>query len=106
MFLVDGVVPEPGAVCPQRGWLGIRMDYTVTPNLINGVTPGGAADAAGIQVGDIVLEADGRPVETSMDMPEGAIGQNLDLKLQRGDEIVELSIVRRPPVWELWRIAD
>ncbi len=105
-FLLDGVVPEPGDLCPQLGWLGIRMDYSITPNLINGVVPGGAADAAGVQVGDIILEADGRPVETSMDVPEGAIGQNLDLKLQRGDEIRELSIVRRPPVWELWRTAD
>lgn len=45
-------------------------------------------------------------MESGRDVPEGAIGQAIDLKLQRGDEIMELSLVRLPPVWGLWRIAD
>lgn len=105
-FLVDGEVPEPGAVCPQRGLLGVRVDYTVTPNLVSGVLPGSAADLAGVEVGDIILEANGEPVGSILDVPEGAIGEELGLTLRRGDEIVEVSIARGAPVWELWRFTD
>ena len=62
-----------GAV--RRGLLGIRMDE-VTPDiaetyelddtsgvLVTQVTPGSAAEAAGLQIGDVIVSVDGDPVE-------------------------------------------
>lgn len=41
--------------------LGLAQSYGV---IISDVTPGGPADAAGMQIGDIVVSADGRPIDT------------------------------------------
>ncbi|MEJ8566632.1 DegQ family serine endoprotease [Elongatibacter sediminis] len=37
--------------------------------LVNDVTPGGSAERAGIQPGDVILEFDGQTIETSGDLP-------------------------------------
>ena len=65
----------------RRGWLGVRIQ-TVTEELAEGlrldeaygalvasVTPGGPAEAAGIQQGDVVLEFDGQKVEEMRKLP-------------------------------------
>ncbi len=70
---------EFGAV--RRGWIGVRIQ-DVTDEfadgqgpegpagaLIAGVNEGGPAEAAGIQAGDIVVEFDGKPVETMRALP-------------------------------------
>ena len=48
----------------NRALLGVRADQESTEALISEVTSGGAADEAGIQAGDVIVEFDGRPVET------------------------------------------
>lgn len=58
----------------SRGWLGV-MIQDITPGLaeefseengiiVSEVTPGGPADLAGVAVGDVIVELDGRPVES------------------------------------------
>jgi len=41
--------------------LGLAQNWGV---IIDDVTPGGPADSAGLNIGDIILRADGRPIET------------------------------------------
>ncbi len=43
--------------------------------LVNDISPGGSADRAGIKPGDIILEFNGQPIETSGDLPP-LVGSN------------------------------
>ena len=60
------------------------------------ITPGGAADRAGVQVGDYVLSAAGYPLETSEDLlwvrRQKRLGDELDMTLWRDGEIVEVTL--------------
>ena len=104
-LLIDGQAPAPDTTCAQRGFVGLQWPDEGEA-IVGGVTPGGSADQAGLEVGDIILEADGQPVETGSDVPEGAIGSTLELKVQRGDEILDVVMERGAPVWELWRESE
>ena len=104
-LLIDGQVPAPDTTCAQRGFVGLQWPDEGEA-IVGGVTPGGSADQAGLEVGDIILEADGQPVETGSDVPEGAIGSTLEVKVKRGDEILDVVMERGAPVWELWREAE
>jgi serine protease Do len=83
----------------RRGWLGVLIQE-VTDELAEGlgmdrprgalvseVQPDSPAAAAGIQVGDVVLEYGGRPVRERRDLPrmvaETAIGQHVQVKVLR-----------------------
>jgi serine protease Do len=90
-------IREHGRV--QRGKIGIHPQ-TITPRLakalgldrdrgvvLGDVEPGGAADSAGLQIGDIVLSLDGKPMENGRQL-----GVNLYRKLP-GD-IAEVEILR------------
>lgn len=58
--------------------------------LVNRVEPGSAAEKAGIEVGDVILEVDGRPIEVYSDLPPiiGSIrpGREVELKVSRWGE--------------------
>ncbi len=87
----------------RRGWLGVRIQ-TVTEELaesrlqlpeatgalVASVTPGGPAEAAGIQPGDVVLQFDGRDVENMRRLPrmvaETAIGKDVEVVVWRNGE--------------------
>jgi len=64
--------------------------------LVNSVEPDSAADRAGIEVGDVILEVDGRPVEVYSDLPPivGSIrpGREIDLTISRWGETQEISV--------------
>jgi S1-C subfamily serine protease len=64
--------------------------------LVVGVTPGSPADAAGILVGDVMLELDGHPVESPEDLLElltgDRIGRSVPLRVLRGGEGRELTV--------------
>jgi serine protease DegQ len=75
--ILDQII-EHGSV--QRGWLGLEPQ-DITPDLARAfhlkqaagvivarVLRGGPADAAGIQVGDIIQALDGRPVADAVDL--------------------------------------
>ena len=61
---------------------------------------------AGIRRGDEILEIDGIPVKVSEDVVPGAAGEVMNIRIQRGDEQLEFSIIRAPLPWELWRTAE
>ena len=64
--------------------------------LVDSVTPGSAADLAGVQKGDYVLTADGRPLTTSQDLlsirRQHYLGDELPMTLWREGEILEVTL--------------
>lgn len=69
--------------------------------LVNRVEEGGAAERAGIEVGDVILEVDGRPIEIFSDLPPivGSIrpGQEVRLKVSRWgkEKILKVTLTER-----------
>ncbi len=103
-LLFDGELPEPGARCGVPGLVGLGYDdFTL---VIDRVTTGSPAEAAGLQLGDQIVEANGSPANDWMDVPPGAFGEPLDLVVDRDGELIEFTVVRGPAFWELWRLAD
>lgn len=65
------------------------------PPLISAIQLKSAALAAGIQEGDVILEANGKPVTAFMELPpivEGLAGAPVPLKIWRNGEVLEMSI--------------
>jgi serine protease Do len=88
-----------------RGLLGVSIQ-NVTPELakslglkeskgalVSQVAPGGPADKAGIEQGDVIVSFDGRIVEDSKDLPRivasTAVGKTVTVKLLRDGKEVE-----------------
>lgn len=67
---------------------------------VENVQPDSPAMAAGLQSGDLILEIDGRLVENSgilvTEVTENA-GENVELLIQRGDELLSVNLVPRRP---------
>jgi serine protease Do len=82
-----------------RGWLGVgiqEVDRNLAESfgldrpmgaLISQVEPGGPAERAGVRIGDVVVELDGKPINESSDLPHvvGLVrpGTEVELKLIR-----------------------
>lgn len=64
--------------------------------LVNRVEPGSAAERAGIEVGDVILEVNGRNIEVFSDLPPivGSVrpGQEVTLTVSRWGETQELTV--------------
>lgn len=92
----------------RRGWLGVRIQ-SVTDDiaeslsmekaegaLVAGVTKDGPAEAAGIQAGDVIVEFDGKPVESMPELPrmvaDEAIGKEVKVIVLRKGERQEISV--------------
>lgn len=91
----------------RRGMLGVMisdinpdivkaLDLQVNEGaLITDVMPGMAAEAAGIQVSDVVVELDGEPVRNMRQLRNGIglqrLNEEVDLLIQRGDERLSLT---------------
>jgi serine protease Do len=79
--------------------LGLKQNYGV---IISDVLPGGPAEAAGLKVGDIVLAADGRPVETLPafvgSLYVHPVDQVLKLEVLRGDarKTFQIPVLQEP----------
>ena len=81
-----GVIPE--TITPRLGAaLGLDMDSGV---ILSDVAPGSAADAAGLEPGDVVLSIDGKPMREARDLIlavfQRAPGDQLSMEIQRGKE--------------------
>jgi S1-C subfamily serine protease len=65
--------------------------------LVAGVTDRGPAAAAGVLVGDVLLEFDGRPIESPEDLLDlllgDRVGRPATLKILRGGAVTELAVV-------------
>ncbi len=80
--------------------IGVRLDvqYTGDGARVDSVTPGGPADEAGMQDGDIIVEFDGRPVADStqlvVDIRSKSPGDQVDVTVQRGGgtEVLTLTL--------------
>ena len=87
----------------SRGWLGVQIQDVTRqlaesfgmdrPHgaLVAKVVPGGPAEKAGIQIGDIIVEFDGRTIETSGELPPIVGMTAVDTKakvkvIRQGDE--------------------
>ncbi len=97
-----------------RGWLGIEAQElnpelaasfglkALTGVIIAGVVPGGPAETAGLQPGDVLLEVDGQPIldprQTMSDIADIEPGTELPLTVIRGGETQEvtLEVAERP----------
>ncbi|QYK40048.1 MAG: RIP metalloprotease RseP [Paracoccaceae bacterium] len=68
------------------------------PPLADGVGPQSAAQAAGMQRGDLVTAVDGQPIQTFQqlrDIVGNSVGRELRLTLWRGGETVEIALTPR-----------
>jgi S1-C subfamily serine protease len=97
---------------PRRGFVGLAVQPVQLPAsqrpegreralLIVGITPDSPADAAGLIVGDILLELDGRPTESTDDLLElltgSRVGQRVPARTLRGGAVrdVQITIAER-----------
>jgi len=81
-----GVIPE--TITPTLGAaLGLDRDSGV---ILSDVAPHGAAEAAGLEPGDVVLSIDGKPMREARDLAlavfQRAPGDQLTMEIQRGHE--------------------
>jgi S1-C subfamily serine protease len=92
----------------KRGYLGLAGQPVSLPDrqrgshgreqalLIVGVTPGSPADAAGLLVGDVMLDFDGRAVDAPEDLLDllagDRVGTTVPVRVLRGAAIQELTV--------------
>jgi regulator of sigma E protease len=85
--------PEPGED-PIR-LLGLRLFRPVIPAVLGNISPGSAAEAAGLLPGDVLLSIDGKPVTSWHDVVQ-TVQDSLDTPLffeyQRGGKILSVEI--------------
>ncbi len=103
-FLPDLKAGRPGPAAPREGFLGIALAPLDAPRLaelglphgveITSVSPGLAADVAGLKAGDVIVSIGGVPAET-LDVVRQAIrntlpGKEIDVTIARGGERLTL----------------
>ncbi|MEZ6188653.1 MAG: M20/M25/M40 family metallo-hydrolase [Planctomycetota bacterium] len=80
----------------RRALLGIRLDPQAEGVRIQSVSQGSAADKAGLEAGDTILELQEARMDTTQDlmrrMTEFAPGDTVTVLVQRGDERLKLSV--------------
>jgi serine protease Do len=87
-----GVIPE--TITPTLGGaLGLERDSGV---ILSDVAPHGAAEAAGVEPGDVVLSIDGKPMREARDLVlavfERAPGDQIQMEIQRGKERMPITV--------------
>jgi putative serine protease PepD len=86
----------------ERGYLGVRLEETDDGVRLGDVIEGGPAADAGLQTGDIVLEAGGQPVASADDLQTAVAakkpGEKLELAIRRGtdERTVSVTLGARP----------
>ncbi|CAN5602719.1 hypothetical protein BH11MYX1_BH11MYX1_07820 [soil metagenome] len=82
----------PGLPSPFRSPLVIARGLVI----VRSVVPGGAADRAGVAVGDIITAVDGKPIQyayqASRYIDDRSAGDVVRLSLERGDKQLALSV--------------
>jgi putative serine protease PepD len=86
----------------ERGYLGVQLQETDDGVRLE-VLDGEPAEAAGLESGDLVVEAAGKPVESADDIQNAVSGrkpgEKLELKVRRGEaeRTVTVTLGTRPP---------
>jgi regulator of sigma E protease len=87
--------------------LGLGAPTVADPEnaVVSSVSPGSPAEAAGLQVDDVILQADTTQILTIQDLQnftQAHLGQSVDLTVQRGDQVLHITLVPRtsPPAGE------
>ena len=93
---------------PRRGYIGVAVQPVEIPAsqrpaghdralLVVGVSAAGPADAAGVNVGDLILDVDGKPAASAEDLLDAlsahGVGQTVVLNTLRGGTAREARIV-------------
>jgi membrane protease YdiL (CAAX protease family) len=90
-----GLTPEANP--PRLGVYGERQDGGCR---ITQIAPGGAADAAGLQVGDVVTALDGKPVADILEMAQiirrKRVGDRVEIQFNRGGAAQHIEAVLKP----------
>ena len=83
--------------------MGVSLDTRYTgvgakiPDEVGSVSPGGPADRAGIKPGDIIIEIDGKAVDTAdeaiINVRSHNVGEKIKVKIQRQGATKEVSLV-------------
>ena len=95
-FGVEGVIPVTSQIAATND---LEVDHGV---LVQGVVPGGPADEAGIQPGDVILAVDGQVIDQQTTFTEALFvhdpGETVPVTIQRGTEelTVEVTSGERP----------
>ncbi len=93
----------------KRGWLGVRIQLVTEEiaeveklekpegALVASVSEGSPADKAGIKAGDIILEFDGKKVDTMRRLPklvaQTEVGKRVLLKIWRGQKLISKKVL-------------
>jgi S1-C subfamily serine protease len=92
----------------QRGFVGLAVQPVTLPPaqrhegrerglLVLGVTPEGPAETAGLMVGDVVLDFDGRATESPEDLlgvlEHGRVGETVTVRTLRGGVLRDVPLV-------------
>ncbi|MCZ3386728.1 MAG: trypsin-like peptidase domain-containing protein [Actinomycetia bacterium] len=84
-ILLDLTYPGPGAKVQRESAQG------------DAVTPGGAADIAGVEPGDVIVAVDGESIETYEEfvvlVRSQQPGEQISLQVDRGNELVTLEVI-------------
>jgi len=112
---------EPAALgkLPRHGVIGLTLgpadasraeDLETNPPTVTGLAIGGAAEAAGLQRGDVMKELDGEPVASAVRfayrISRHLAGESVNLVVLRGGQRVEKVVQLKPRPLETSRDAD
>lgn len=86
----------------DRGWLGVQMDGAVDGVRVEAVTPGSAAEKAGLRAGDQITAFNGEPVRSMAafrsQVALAGAGERFHVRVDRGGErrVLKGTLGRRP----------
>lgn len=83
---------EPGALLPG---LGLSVWSPPLPPRLGELTPGGAADRAGLRTGDLVLSANGEPIadwEAWRRFVRARPGETVQVQVERDGQVVDVAL--------------
>lgn len=95
--VLDDMVSMGRARRAKRPWLGVFTAEAVGKVVVAGMWNGGPAEQAGLEVGDLILEVDGRPVTGMAAMLRrvwslGEAGIEVPLMVFRDREVMEITV--------------
>lgn len=100
-FLIDLERPPSDSVCrAPTGLIGVTVEPTDAGFRITAVAAGGPADAAGVEVGDVIAAVDGRPTGT-VDALTTTAGQRVQLTVLRDGAERDLVVTAERRPWTL-----